>query len=298
MRLIGSNINGQKKLNCRNSGNQPGGFTLIELLVVISIIALLISVLLPALGKAKRQAQAVVCASDLRQVGFACQSYAMENNDFAPPAHSWEDLNTGRFLAHLFPRATIKYPWQYYLWPYHKDFDIYRCPANPKAYAAVAKPSPWVLFLYNVPNFGNPQNDRELPDYLPSNFGYNNFVGGWAGGLNPYKPLRLSAIRSSTGLFCDTYLPNDGYRCQQFSGIYVYEDVWGSCNVDFRHGGKGNSSPTAGSGSLVGLDLRYGSTANVVFADCHCEPVRPEDAYWSRSDPAGYRSTIWSTKSR
>ena len=70
------------------------GFTLVELLVVIGIIGLLLSILLPTLGKARRAANSIVCQSNLHQIAGMMRLYATENND-AIIGSAW---TTSRFL--------------------------------------------------------------------------------------------------------------------------------------------------------------------------------------------------------
>lgn len=64
-------------------------FTLIELLVVISLISLLMAVLVPALSRARQRARALVCASGLRQMSLAANTYISDNNGFYPPAYQY-----------------------------------------------------------------------------------------------------------------------------------------------------------------------------------------------------------------
>jgi len=108
------------------------GFTLIELLVVIAVIALLMAILLPALGRAREQGKSTRCLSNLKQIGIAMHAYGADFNYLLPRA----ELRPGVAVY-----TGIDMRWPVLFMPYlggshssvqnYYELDVFDCPSYP-----------------------------------------------------------------------------------------------------------------------------------------------------------------------
>jgi prepilin-type N-terminal cleavage/methylation domain-containing protein/prepilin-type processing-associated H-X9-DG protein len=129
-------------------------FTLIELLVVIAIIGILAAMLFPVFAQAREKARAIVCISNMKQLGLAFMMYIQDNDEIYPTQDHlyidnccsfWMDVDYGVPDWFNSPYSN----WAKGIYPYTKEKGIYQCKSN-KGYTQGSDPSQFGLsYIYN-----------------------------------------------------------------------------------------------------------------------------------------------------
>ncbi|MGD0816050.1 MAG: prepilin-type N-terminal cleavage/methylation domain-containing protein [Verrucomicrobiota bacterium] len=229
------------------SGVHRSAFTLIELLVVIAIIALLASLLLPALSSSKASAKSIQCTSNLRQMDLAAQLYVDDNAGFYPIAYYYEQEGGMEYyycwdLTTIFGITNSVIPGL--LWQGRTPLQIQQCPS----FTGVAdwQTDPYTGYNYNTSYIGHGQGENQSdPDPL-----------------DVMEPAKTSAVYHPV----KTALFGDG---QYLAGADKFMRApW----PDPDNGGDGWP---AGSGlrSAGTQGFRHQKRTNVAFCDGHAESL-------------------------
>lgn len=245
------------------SESRRPAFTLVELLVVLGIIALLISILMPTLNKARQQAKRVQCASNLRQCGVSLLLYAQENNGWIVPVGDWDpnsgpiDPNTGKPEGEYFSLGSNELqsgtPWL--TWP-AVVFKMNK--ANP----AVLDPAAYAPDIMRCPQ------DVGVGIYDPNRV--NGTWGGHSYVINKHlakSPGQIKKYGSKMGSGLDvSHVPLLGEKVIGFPDYYLEQENNGLSEFEnlidlYKHGTK----------ATLG--------ANYLFMDLHVDSKEPTEAY-------------------
>lgn len=240
----------------RTGNGKQSAFTLIELLVVIAIIAILASMLLPSLAKAKAKGQHAVCMSNLKQLGLAFIMYVDDNNDIFPSSASrgaydvrtedwiWWNVNDPRI------RGGNRDPQLGAITPYISRFvtNLFRCPLDIDVRERARQ------------HFANPRSGRP---YLYTYTAVSYFNGGNRG---------MTSLYAAPG---DPALHFKGSKIRNPSEKMLLVEE----NGDPAIGGVADDGRFVPSGSTTSGNImtrRHSGKGTIGMADGHAETVLPE----------------------
>lgn len=233
VRMVGPN-NARRGQGCH--ALRATGFTLIELLVVIAIIALLISILLPSLTSARKQARTVKCATHARQVGIAMAAFLSENGGKYPPAYVYPKDDKGTFdYKDQDPARPFGYlHWSWFLYETGKaDDEAFTCPEFPNGGTPRTNPGPklenWEQTPQQVDQEGSPPTspleDKQAPRIAFAGnaaiFPRNKFTRELSGGPRVNQIVSDGAVKGPSGtiLLCELFQNWIGSGIQENGGV-------------------------------------------------------------------------------